>query len=140
FGPRAQAVVQHRGVVRILSTRHSDELFAMLDDIEGKRRQRIVSLALRAWHEATPHRDSGGAVYLNVSHTDFDLPSHARWARKCGIRPVYSMHNLIPIPRPQYCNPRAVARHHGRVVRALQKAAAIVVNSRATADNLTQFA
>lgn len=140
FGPRAQAVVQHRGVVRILSTRHSDELFAMLDDMEGKRRQRIVSLALRAWHEATPQRDSGGAVYLNVSHTDFDLPSHARWVRKCRLRPVYFIHDLIPITHPQYCTPRAVARHQGRVVGALRTAAGIVVNSRSTADHLTRFA
>lgn len=140
FGPRAQAVVQHRGVSRILSAQHSDELFAMLGDMGGTIRRRMMGFAPRAWVEGVAREDAGGAIYLNVSHTDFDLPSHSRWVRECRLRPVYLLHDLIPITHARYCRPRAVTRHRGRVVNALQSAAGIVVNSRSTAGELQAFA
>ncbi len=140
FGPRAQAVVQHRGVFRILSVRHSDELFAMLTDAEGATRRKIAAFALRAWFEGRARADGGGATYLNVSHTDFDLPSHGRWVRECRLRPVYFLHDLIPITHARYCRPHAVTRHRGRVVNALQTAGGIVVNSHSTAHELRAFA
>lgn len=140
FSSRAQAVVQHRGMVRILSPRHSDELFAMLTDAEAATRPGIAAFALRAWFEGAPRTDGNGAIYLNVSHTDFDLPSHGKWVRQCGLRPVYFIHDLIPITHPQYCTPHAVRRHRGRVVNALKTACGIVVNSRSTAHELRTFA
>ena len=139
FGPRAQAVVQHRGLFRILSARHSDELFEMLAS-HGATRVQIAAFALRAWGEGRPRGDGSGAIYLNVSHTDFDLPSHARWVRECRLRPVYFLHDLIPISHPQYCRPHARARHFGRVVNALKTAAGIIVSSRSTAGELMDFA
>lgn len=140
FGPRAQAVVQHRGMFRILSVRHSDELFAMLLDTHAAKRARIAAFALRAWFEGCPRADGKGAIYLNVSHTDFDLPSHSRWVRECRLLPVYFIHDLIPITHAQYCSPHAAQRHRGRVVNALKTAGGIVVNSRSTAHELRAFA
>lgn len=140
FGPRSQAVVQHRGVFRILSERHSDELFGMLADANGATRPGIAGLAFRAWAEGRGRSSGGRAIYLNVSHTDFDLPGHHRWVRDCGLRPVYFLHDLIPITHAQYCTPHATARHRGRVTGALKSAAGIVVNSRATARDLEAFA
>jgi glycosyltransferase involved in cell wall biosynthesis len=140
FGSRAQAVVQHRGMFRILSARHSDELFAMLGDADAATRPRIAAFALRAWLEGRSRADGNGAVYLNVSHTDFDLLSHARWVRECRLWPVYFIHDLIPITHARYCSPHAVMRHRGRVVNALKTAGGIVVNSRSTAHELRAFA
>lgn len=140
FGPRAQAVVQHRGVFRILSVRHSDELFAMLADTGGASRQKIAAFAVRAWLAGQAQKNGSGAIYLNVSHTDFDLPGHSRWVRECRLRAVYFIHDLIPITHAQYCRPRAVARHRGRVVNALKTASGIVVNSKSTAHDLRAFA
>jgi glycosyltransferase involved in cell wall biosynthesis len=60
--------------------------------------------------------------------------------RDCRLRPVYFIHDLIPITHAQYCTPRAVIRHRGRVVRALKTATGIVVNSRSTAEELKVFA
>lgn len=140
FGERAQAVVQHRGMFRILRPRHSDELFALCMSGERTSRARLARLAIKAWAQGRSHADAKGAVYFNVSHTDFDLPDHVRWVRACGLRPVYFIHDLIPITHAQYCRDRAVTRHRGRVLNALASASGIVVNSQSTADELTAFA
>jgi glycosyltransferase involved in cell wall biosynthesis len=140
FGARAQAVVQHRGMFRILRKRHSDELFAMLRSSERTSRAQFARYAVKAWTQGRSRADANGAVYLNVSHTDIDLPAHVRWVRACGLRPIYFIHDLIPITHPQYCRDRAVTRHRGRVTNALASANGIVVNSKCTADHLTAFA
>ncbi|MEM1194993.1 MAG: glycosyltransferase family 1 protein [Pseudomonadota bacterium] len=81
-----------------------------------------------------------GGLYLNVGHTEFDLPEHARWVKETGVRPIYFLHDLIPIRRPDLCRPGAVARHKARVKSALTNGAAIIVNSQATATDLQQYA
>lgn len=140
FGSRALAVVQHRGMLRVLTPRHSDTLFAMLAGPDSQFRSRMMTFAPRAIATGAPRVDGRGAIYLNVSHTDFDLSHHVGWTRACDLRPVYLLHDLIPITHPHFCRPHAVHRHRGRVLNALGSAAGIIVNSAATAEDLISFA
>ena len=140
FGSRAQAVVQHRGVVRILTPQHSDRLFAMLQAPDADFRSKMMAFGPRAMVSGRSLVDGAGAIYINVSHTDFDLPSHAQWTAQCGIRPTYLIHDLIPITHAQYCKDHAVKRHRGRVTNALLNAAGIILNSESTASELAAFA
>lgn len=140
FAPRAQAVVQYRGKARILSGRHSQRLFALLTGQEAGFRQRFARFAPRAFAASSSRPQISGATYLNVSHTDFDLPAHRRWVREGALRAVYLLHDLIPIQHPQWTTSRRVARHRGRVVQALAEASGIIVNSSCTARQLTDFA
>jgi len=140
FGHHARAVVQHRGVHRVLSKHHSQTLFALLRGPDRLLRCRLMAFGAKAlaWNAADVQlRD---AIYLNVSHTEFDLQSHISWTRRHAMRPVYLIHDLIPITHADYCRPRAVTRHRGRVVNALHHAAGIIVNSHSTAQDLAAFA
>lgn len=139
FAARSQAVVQHRGVFRILGPRDSDRFFGMLSGPDTDFRRKLAGFAPSALARGAAHVDGAGAVYLNVSHTDYDLPAHARWTRRCRLRPTYLIHDLIPITHSQFCRPHAVTRHRGRVAGALGNAAGIIVNSMATAGELKAF-
>lgn len=140
FGAQAQAVVQHRGMFRVLTPRHSDMLFDLLAFPDTEFRRGFMSFAPRALAQGVRDDGDRGAIYINVSHTDFDLPSHVGWAQRSGVRPVYLIHDLIPLTHSEYCRPRAVRRHRGRVINALHMAAGIIVNSRATEQELIAFA
>ncbi len=139
FRSRAQAVVQHKGMFRILTQRHSDTLFDMLRGADGPFRRRMAAFAPAALARGATRIDGHGATYVNVSHTDFDLDSHVMWGESCGFRSVYLIHDLIPITHAEHCRPHAVRRHRGRVTNALRHASGIIVNSSATADELTNF-
>jgi len=80
------------------------------------------------------------AAYLNVSHTDYDLSAHWNWIARNKLRPVYFIHDLIPIRHPEFSRPHAVRRHSERVRAALREAAGIVVSSQGVADDLRAFA
>ncbi|WP_125945566.1 glycosyltransferase family 1 protein [Sphingomonas sp. ABOLG] len=138
YAGRASAVIQHRGFIRVLDRRHTDALFDLLRDRRRGFQARIAAFAPRAL--AAGSAPPPGATYVNVGHTDFDLPSHTRWIGRHGLRPVYLIHDLIPITHKQLCRPHAVRRHLGRVANALRHGAGIVVSSQAVAEDLLRFA
>ncbi|MFC4256576.1 glycosyltransferase family 4 protein [Croceibacterium xixiisoli] len=139
FRVRAQAAVQVRGLLRILTPAHSDELFDMLRGPDTAFRRKLAAFAPRALTCGASQIDGDGAFYINVSHTDFDLARHTQWVERNRVRPLYLIHDLIPITHAQYCTERATARHRGRVVNALRNAAGIIVNSEATEQELARF-
>jgi glycosyltransferase involved in cell wall biosynthesis len=103
-------------------------------------RPKLVSLAPRAFAASRAQVDGDGAFYLNVGHTDIDLDRLVHWTQHNRLRPVYMVHDLIPLTHSEFCNPHAVGRHRGRVVNALTSASGIITNSEASARELRGFA
>ncbi|WP_051221190.1 glycosyltransferase family 4 protein [Erythrobacter cryptus] len=139
FASRAQAVVQLRGRARVLDRDQSDSLFAMLEAPHSAFRRRFVGLAAVIGTAGRARADAYGAIYLNVSHTDFDLDRHFDWVQASGVRSVYLVHDLIPIEHPHFTTPHKTRRHAGRVRRALEAASGIIANSHTTARALDAY-
>lgn len=140
FGSRAHAVIQNKGISRIFTRADSLRFFDMLSGSDAKFRQQMMRFAPAALMNGKARAPCDNAIYLNVSHTEFDLRSHTDWISQCKLRPVYLIHDLIPILHPEFCRPHAVRRHRGRVRNALKTASGIILNSAATAYDLTRFA
>lgn len=136
----ACAVVQHRGMISVLDPRRSQVLFDMLQAETPNFRLELAALAPAALLSPLSRTRYSSATYINVSHTDFDLSTHHKWARKNSLRCCYFIHDLIPIRNPEYSSPHAVKRHHGRVIGALRSASQIIVSSNAVDRDLRAFA
>jgi glycosyltransferase involved in cell wall biosynthesis len=134
------AVIQYRRLTRVLGRAQSVRLFDLLLDPARRFRREFTWLATGALANARGEALPEGAVYLNVGHTEFDLPEHREWVERTNVRPVYFLHDLIPIRHPHLCRPGAVERHRARVDSALSSGAAIIVNSLATARDLMGYA
>jgi glycosyltransferase involved in cell wall biosynthesis len=137
---RAQAVIQYPNFRRILPTKISSKLFALLLDDRPGFRRRLIGFAALHFYRALFSRPSWGRYYLNVGHTGLDHPGHLDWVQKSGVRPVYFIHDLIPITHPQYCRDGEKQRHISRMTNALRAAHAIIGNSQDTLDILSEFA
>lgn len=139
YGPRSRAVIQGKGARRVLNARTSDKLFRMLlAGPPGFRRdvtRTFIAEALRR-----PGRSVRDRIYLNVGHTGLDDPRFLRWVRQSGVRPVYMVHDLIPITHPEYCRAGEAERHRARIRTMLRSAAGVIGNSEATLDALSTFA
>lgn len=140
FRERARAVVQHRGVVKVLSRRDSDKLFEMLLQPGESFRSKVLRFAPLALARSPSRIDGNGMLYINPSHTDFDLPTHHEWVAKSNLRSVYFLHDLIPLTHPRLTSAHAVKRHLGRVRGLLRHGYGAIVNTRATMVELTKFA
>lgn len=139
FAPRAQAVVQHPRFRRVLGVQASARLFAMLET-QARFRTELVRGILRHAAEPSAAQRRDERLYLNVGHTGLDRPGFADWVRQAGVRPVYLVHDLIPITHPEYCRPGDAERHRTRMRTALATGVGIIGNSQATLDALTAFA
>lgn len=138
FACEARAVIQLRGAARALSRRHSEQLFALLQPGPVMSfRRKLMHLAPLAL--AASSRGAAGSLYINVTHTDFDLLRHRYWIEGRGLKAIYLIHDLIPLLHPEFCRPNAVIRHRERVHAALQIGSGIVVNSQATAESLASY-
>ena len=138
FGGRSQAVVHHKHFRRILGTQASQDLFELLEGPPGQFRTRLPQGILRHWSNL---KGSGrGRPYLNVGHTGLDSPGFRDWVSRSQIRPVYLVHDLIPITHPQFCRAGEDDRHRERMMTVLQTAAGVIGNSHATLGELGDFA
>ena len=137
FGARSQAVIQHRRFRRIIDREASRELFALLEAPE-KFRARLPLGAFRHWRGMRSAGDD--RLYLNIGHTGLNSPGFREWVSRSGVRPVYFVHDLIPITHPEFCRPGETGKHMTRMQTVLRTAAGVIGNSQATLDELTFFA
>ena len=138
FGPRAQAVIQHDRFRRILDDRASQQLFALLDEPADRFKSALLTGGLRNFR----HLNGQGnrRLYLNVGHTGLDSAGFGAWVRAANVRPIYLVHDLIPITHPEFCRAGENERHRERMRTVLRTGTGVIANSRATLDELSSFA
>lgn len=142
FADRSLALVQWKSVRLVLPALLSDRLFGLLLASHAPRlKAKVTAIVLRALVERAVRAPRiAGCVLLNVGHTGLNAPGLAAWVQRSGVRPVYLIHDLIPITHPQFCRAGEDARHTVRMRQALQSADGFITNSQATLDDLGQFA
>lgn len=80
------------------------------------------------------------ALFFNVGHSGVEHPRYVHWLQKNAVRPVYMVHDLIPITHPEYCRDGEVQRHTQRMSAIIQTAAGLITNSQETLNELNYFA
>ena len=96
---------------------------------------RAARLHAGAWAQRTAI--STDAVYLNVSQYPLSRPSYFRWLReRPDVKPVFMIHDLLPIEYPEFFRPDSVVRHARRLKVFAEIAAGAIVSTPATADAL----
>jgi glycosyltransferase involved in cell wall biosynthesis len=138
FADQAQAVVQHPRFRRILDRRSSNDLFELLREPPERLRTALVTGALRRFGGRAC--SAAGRLYLNIGHTGLDTEGFQSWVGKSGVRPVYFVHDLIPITHPQFCRAGEAETHSRRMRTVLTTASGVIGNSQATLDSLAHFA
>ena len=137
---RARAVIQRSGYTRILPRSLSRLLFDALlrEDLRGKRK--LIAALLTASFYTPVARGTAGLPYLNVGHTGLQRAGHGRWIARMGVRPIYFVHDLIPITHPQFCRAGEDVKHRQRMETLLRHGYGVIANSAATLASLNAFA
>ena len=70
-------------------------------------------------------------VYLNVGQVGLAVPFLLRWLNKRpDIRPLFMLHDVIPLETPEYVAPSAVKAHSAMVDQTARYAAGLIVTTR----------
>ena len=140
YANRARAAL-HRGRFNIiLPGAASRELFALLLEPPRNLTRRVVALVAKAALFAWRDRSCAGSMLLNIGHSGPEQPQYVAWLRRRGLRPVFMIHDVIPVTHPEYCRPPERQRHMRRLDAVLGTAHAIITNSRATLQAVSEYA
>lgn len=82
-----------------------------------------------------------GAVYVNASQFPLHKDWHVAWlARRPDVRPVFFVHDLLPLDSPEFFRPSEQRNHLSAMRNIVRLAAGVVVGSQAVATRLSAFA
>ncbi len=138
----AHAVLSYKGLLVVLPRNESERLFRFLYEPAIHRFEHwllsprlILALFKGAWASGAYR----GAILFNTGHMGLGDEQYAIGLRKCGVRLVFMVHDLIPITHPEYCRPGELQKHTLRMRNVLRIAHGIVANSKDTLAKLLVF-
>ncbi|MFL9910568.1 glycosyltransferase family 4 protein [Paraburkholderia sp. RL17-337-BIB-A] len=134
YGANARAVLSERGFSTVLAERDSQQVFAWLHS-SVRNKNAIRTLVVRAYISRWRETRLGG-ILLHTSHNGMEFGRYYRAMTKREIRPVFMVHDLIPLTHAEYCRPGVDATHRHRMHMALRHASGLITNSQATLDSL----
>jgi glycosyltransferase involved in cell wall biosynthesis len=136
---RARALLRWRGRSSLSSSAVSNEIFVALLSWNLSNRSNMRSLILKAVVSSIWRGDGKAAFLLHTGHNDAEADALWRNVRWHRLRPVFFVHDLIPITHPQFCRSGEPQRHAQRLDRMLESAA-VIANSQTTLDQLYVYA
>ena len=134
----AQALVRWGGRSFILSDAQSKQLFAWLvtpASVLALRCLLVKGILANCFSTSKPN-----TFLLNTGHIGIGQSDYLRMIRTQGLKPVFFVHDLIPITYPEYCSPGEAQRHKDKMNYVLTHACGVITNSNATRDDLIEYA
>ena len=140
FAHQAQAVVRFGRRSLVLTPAASAQLFRALLHPSPRFGWTVRKLVGPEYCNLLRRQDIAGKFLFNTGHTGLERATYPARLRRMAVRPVFFIHDLIPITHPEYCRPGELAKHVMRMRNALAVASGIIANSQATLEALADFA
>lgn len=140
WGEQSCAILQKGDWRRVLTHGSSQRLFDLVLTPPPDFAQRMSRVIAQACVPPWPCQKVGGELAWHLGQTGLEKPGFESWLLRSQQRPLYFVHDLIPVAYPEYCRPGEDAHHHQRMALVLRTAAGVVVNSHDTCKALQGFA
>jgi glycosyltransferase involved in cell wall biosynthesis len=140
FGERSTALVRYAGQWIELSRKDSERVFeALLSPSENFNRL-IRRAVASAFPRSVGQRFSEPRFLFNTGHSGLEKLHYAQRLQRSGLKPLFFVHDLIPVTHPEYCRPGESGRHRARMNMVLGTAHGVIANSAATLEELAAYA
>lgn len=137
YSPRGYALVRWCGRAWLLPKAESDIVFSWLtqEDVVIN----ITYVLLRGIVKHVDLAHTSPVFLLNTGHVAPTHDDYRRLITRFGAKPIFFVHDLIPIEYPEYCFAGEDARHQEKIAFVLRHAQAIITNSQATYEALKSY-
>lgn len=142
FSKSARAVLSFSSRVVVLSEKNSTELFEKLLNAKHKTIKKTYWLK---WFVVFLTSSSNNSTFstcllFNTGHKGLDSIAYGHTLVKMGVRPIFFIHDLIPLTHAEYCRPNEDVKHKQRITQAIKLGAGLILNSTYTECILQEFA
>jgi glycosyltransferase involved in cell wall biosynthesis len=135
-----QAVLQKGRFGLVISKDASEDLFGSLLEPDRTSWRTTAVIIAKSLVSSRRARSLPGAFVLNLGHSGPEAAGYGNWLKRKKMRPIFMVHDLIPVTHPEFCRPGENALHGRRVQTMLRTAAAVITNSNATLSALSAYA
>lgn len=136
----ARALFRHRQRSGLFSEAVSQRLFDLLEEWPTGGQSRVRSLAWQGVLSCIGRGNAHGRLMFNTGHSGLEDANAARVIKWHNVRPLFLVHDLIPVLYPEYCRPGEAQRHEHRLKNMLRLGAGLIANSASTLGELESFA
>jgi glycosyltransferase involved in cell wall biosynthesis len=140
FADRARAKVRLAGRAIVLPRSDSQSLFDQLLSPPADFRASIIRRVGGEFLRYRSDQNLKRVFLFNTGHSGLEHVDYPRQLQRLGVRPLFLVHDLIPITHPEYCRPGEMDKHVVRMNNVLSAGCGIIANSQATLDELDRFA
>ena len=136
---RARAFFLLQKKYYVFSREHSIKLFNLLKSPDYTKKK-LLFLLSKSILLSLLEKDIKGSLFFNTDHRGLNERSYQKLLHRLELKPVYMLHDLIPIQLPEYCRPGEYEKHKQRINTMLSTAMGIITNSEETLKNLKDYA
>lgn len=140
FASRARAVVRYGGRNMVLSSSASQRLFELLPYPSSAFNRMVRRLVAAEFMNVWGKGDMTGSFLFNTGHSGLEHDDYPKQLRRLGVRPLFMVHDLIPISYPEYSRVGEPDKHVIRMNTVLEIAGGVITNSQTTLDDLSAYA
>lgn len=134
YGPHARAVLRHDGGKFVFRRAESATLFDWVLSLGGTASP--LPTIYKGLVAGCLVQGVAGRFLFNTGHSGLESDDYVTMLRQQRVKPIFMVHDLIPLTHPQYCRAGEHDRHLTRLRNAVRVASGIVCNSQATLDGL----
>jgi glycosyltransferase involved in cell wall biosynthesis len=139
FGHRARMVMRIGGQWFFLNQSDSEGLRAWLLTDAPEKPMHAYWKLLRGCMKR-PGEGVRSSLFFNTGHSGLERSDYGKYIVKYNLKPVFFLHDLIPLQYPEYCRPVEADKHEHRLRLMLSLGQGIIVNSRSTLLALREYA
>src|SRR3990167_2262384 len=137
YGPNAQALVRWCGRSWVLPHAQSHALFLWI--ISPNKTYTAIRLIATGLLTRANIKKNVDNFLLNTGHISLGQLDYPRIMRMFNVKPIFFVHDLIPITHPEYCGAGEDRRHRKKMQDVFSLAHGVITNSAATLHDLTHF-
>ena len=140
FFERAQALIRINQHSIVLNQSASKKLFEQLLFPATHLRTKIIRHLVNASCNIQYQPNLKNKFFLNIGHSGLERKNYIQKLKKKGVKPLFLIHDLIPITHPEYCREGEKVKHIVRINNVFNLASGIITNSQDTLNHLQDYA
>jgi glycosyltransferase involved in cell wall biosynthesis len=140
FAARAAALVRYAGQWLEFSQSESERVFEVLLSPSGTGNLSIRRMVTKALFRVTGHHHSVPRFLFNTGHSGLETVDYVQRLQRFRFRPLFFVHDLIPLSHPEYCRAGESERHRKRMHTILGSGQGVIANSVSTLGELADYA
>lgn len=139
FGERSTALVRFLGQWIELTQRESEWIFDALLSLDNFDNASVRQVVVRALLRSFGQSFLKSRYLFNTGHIGLNDIKYAQWLKKSQLKPIFFIHDLIPLTHPEFCRPGASVIHRARMDTMIEFGYGVIANSETTLTAFTEY-